>query len=127
MKTKRILSLLLTILMCLSLLPIPAFADGRQVSSWSGLYDALRFGGEIELTADVKWTEGDENLVVPDGVNATLDLNGHIVDRAATVSAPGSVITVNGGLTIKDSAPDAEHDPAVTYTDPFDDEKTITV
>lgn len=47
----------------------------------------------------------DTALVVPEGVTVTLDLNGHTIDRALTeIQENGSVIIVNGTLTVTDSS-----------------------
>ena len=93
-----------------------------EVSTWQELSDALAAGGEIVLVADVTASPLDTALVVSNSVSATLDLNGHIVDRGlAAADYDGCVVKVNGGgrLTITDGAPTAAHDPAVSYVDPL--------
>ena len=72
------------------------------VSTWTGLYNALRAGGGIVLGADVTWHSGDqEELDIPKDVSAVLDLNGHTVDRAST-SSNGKLFEVAGALTLTD-------------------------
>ena len=97
-------------------------AAPQEVSTWADLETALQTDGNYILTADVApdnpfWADA---LVVPSGVTATLDLNGHIVDRGYAESGwDGSVIKISGGtLTLTDSAPTADHGGAVAYTDP---------
>ena len=105
-----------------------------SVSTWAELKSAFASGGlgaivTVQLTADIKAEPGDTALEVPSAKIITLDLNGHILDRGLTEATDnGNVIFVNqgGSLTIKDSNPSAEHNPAVTYTDPVKGE-TVTV
>ena len=103
MKKKTILSVLLTLVMLASLLPaaaLPALADGpKNASSWTSLANALQAGGSITLTADVAYQVGvDTQLLVPEGVEATLDLNGHVIDAEYFDTA----ITVRGALALTD-------------------------
>ncbi len=105
--------------------------DPFLASSWSQLYDALRLGGYVKLAKDVTYINNDPApLTVPENTTAALDLGGHIVDRGLTrqpAVVNGSVLTVVGALTLMDSDPTAQHDPAITYTDPIDNTKTHTV
>ena len=67
---------------------------------------------KITLAENVTAGEDDEALVVPAGRYVTLDLAGHVIDRALTsiaTSSYGNVITVNGALTLTDSASTATH------------------
>jgi len=72
-----------------------------------GLQAAFSAGGNIVLTADVTpenpyWADA---LTVSSDVTATLDLNGHTVDRGYTEQGfDGSVIKIYGTLTVTDSA-----------------------
>ena len=62
---------------------------------------------EITLAAGVTAGEDDEALVVPTGRYATLDLNGHAIDRGLAdkdAADNGSVITVRGTLTLTDGS-----------------------
>ena len=92
-----------------------------EIDAWDGLDAALKAGGSYKLTADVVpanpyWADA---LTVPSGVEVTLDLNGHIVDRGYTEQGwDGSILIISGNLTLLDSDPTATHDPAVAYTDP---------
>ncbi|MBR5420948.1 MAG: InlB B-repeat-containing protein [Lachnospiraceae bacterium] len=131
MKKKSVWKLLLPLLLAFFvLLPGRALAAGEtEVDSWSELYDALQEGGEIILTGDIKYGEGEdgeahktETLVIPTGTTVTLDLNGHVIDRGLDSAAVvASVIWIEPGATLnlKDSRPDAKHTPAITYTDPI--------
>ena len=97
------------------------WAFAQKVSTWDALRSALAAGGGVRLTADVKAPSAGEALTVPDGVTATLDLAGHILDRGLTEAAVGgSVIEIDGGcLTLTDSDPGAGHDEPFTYADPI--------
>ncbi len=82
-----------------------------EVGAWNDLQMAFRKGGTIKLTSDITAVKEDSTvwpaLEVPIGVTATLDLNGHKLDRGlsgATAAAGGNVITVRGNLTVKDSS-----------------------
>ena len=106
---KRLLSLALALVFCLSLLPgmtLTAKAEAATgVSTWSELCSALQTGGDYQLTADVTWTSGNSALYVLYGVTVTLDLNGHNIDRGlTTLIAYGYVIKVEGNLTITDTS-----------------------
>ena len=62
-------------------------------------------GGTVRLIKDVTAGSADQALVIPAGCKATLDLNGHTVDRALQEAvAEGSVFIVMGDLTITDSS-----------------------
>ena len=103
MKKKTILSVLLTLAMLASLLPaaaLPALAAGpKNASSWTSLANALQAGGSITLTADVAYQIGvDTQLLVPEDVEATLDLNGHVINAEHFDTA----ITVRGALSLTD-------------------------
>ena len=110
-KTGKYLFLLLALCLLLALLPVTAFAtDTTEVSTWGELQAALSAGGDIVLTADVAPENPYQasSLSVPAGVTATLDLNGHSVDRGyGNQTKPGfdgSVMIINGTLTVTDSA-----------------------
>ncbi|MBQ6265413.1 MAG: hypothetical protein IJK60_08205, partial [Clostridia bacterium] len=133
---KRIISVLLSALLMLSTVAVggtlASADDCLEVEDWQGLYNALQEGGNIILTADIVpddpyWADA---LVVPDGIIAQLDLNGHIVDRGyrdnSTEIWDGSVIKVEGILTVIDSNPTADHGGAADYIDPLSGE-TVSV
>ncbi len=86
------------------------WALSSHVSTWTELTAALNKGDGIVLTVDVTpenpyWADA---LTVPSGVTATLDLNGHKVDRGFGANTEagfdGSVIKISGTLTLIDSA-----------------------
>ena len=76
-------------------------------SHWSIVNEALAVdGANVVLTRDIKPGDGDIYLLVPSGVTATLDLNGHTIDRnlsSSGCSYEGSAIRVKGTLTLNDS------------------------
>lgn len=82
--------------------------DEDGINSWAELYDALAAGGTqtITLTGDCAFQTGDTGpLVVPEGADITIDLNGCKIDRNLQNPGPnGNVITNRGTLTITDSS-----------------------
>lgn len=111
MKCKRILSLLLTLCMVMSLFAgttvTASAASATEVSTWSELQTAFMNGGDIQLTTDITAGDSDSALTVPSRKTVTLDLNGHTIDRKLTslaAKAGGNVIKVSGTLIINDSA-----------------------
>ena len=104
---KRILSCLMALALCLTLLPTAALAEGetiKEVNSVEELKNAIETGSNsiVKLTADI---EISTTLTVSREV--TLDLNGNVLKRTGT----GRVIEVqnNGNLTLTDSTPSATH------------------
>lgn len=109
MKCKRILSMLLTLCMVMSLFAgttVTASATGAtEVSTWADLKTAFENGGEIQLTADVTAGATDKVLTVASGKTVTLDLAGHKIDRnLESAKLGGNVINVSGTLTVNDSS-----------------------
>ena len=75
-------------------------------SYWSEVNEALQVdGANIVLDRDITADDGDISLHVPAGVTATLDLNGHTINRnlISNGGTNGSAIRVQGTLTINDS------------------------
>lgn len=110
MKCKRILSMLLTLCMVMSLFAgttVTASAAGTtEVSTWSELQNAFTTGGEITLAGDVTSTDSTWKgvLIIPEKATVTLDLAGHKIDRNMTsATSDGQVIKVSGTLIINDS------------------------
>ncbi len=107
MRLKKTLSILLTLVMVVSLIPMAALpalaADGG--TPWQILCGKLAEGGPVQLTEDVCATGDDLQypLVVPFGKTVELDLNGHRIDANNDVTGFSEVITVKGTLTVKDS------------------------
>ena len=89
--------------------PFVVTGDGTEaepwvVGTWAKLSEKMAAGGYIELGEDVSPGEGETFLSVPSEKEVTLDLNGHIIDRALTeVIEDGYIIKVAGTLTLKDS------------------------
>lgn len=139
MMKKRLLSILLTLCLALTLLPVTAGAVSSAtpntetdkiavtIDGTTTYYDnhaegwnAAAAGSEATVILLADWTANSGSfgtgagfvngaILVPDGQNITLDLNGKTIDRALTQSANnGNVITVQGGLTIKDSSSTSE-------------------
>ena len=128
METRKIITLLLALVLATGLLPVTALAtDTKKVSTWEELRAALTEGGDIILDADVTAGWNDNALTIATGITATLDLNGHIVDRDLwSAKGSGYVFNIdNGSLTLTDSNPTATHDPAVIYKDPITAETVI--
>ena len=101
---KKLLSILLTFCMALTLLPTAAFAEGAEptatetgVNTADDLRSAVANDGTVKLTGDISITQ---TLTVTRTV--TLDLNNHVLKMTGS----GSVIKVDGGgnLTLTDSA-----------------------
>ena len=104
---KRILSCLMALALCLTLLPTAALAEGetiKEVNSVEELKNAIETGSNsiVKLTADI---EISTTLTVSRTV--TLDLNGKVLKRTGT----GRVIEVqnSGNLTLTDSTPNATY------------------
>ncbi|MBQ9651146.1 MAG: InlB B-repeat-containing protein, partial [Prevotella sp.] len=77
-----------------------------------GVFGAIA-DGRYTLTSQTYTLTDDVNtagyIYVPEGVTATIDLNGHTIDRGLTsADNNGSVIIVKGTLTIKDSGTDGK-------------------
>lgn len=99
---KRILSCLMALALCMTLLPTAALAEGetiKEVNSVEDLKNAIETGSNsiVKLTADI---EIDTTLTVNRTV--TLDLNDHVLKMTGT----GRVIEVKNGvnLTLVDNA-----------------------
>ena len=74
--------------------------------SWASVNAWLATDGAVvTLPGDITAGDGDSYLLVPSGVTATLDLNGHTINRNLTSYGwtEGSAIRVEGSLTINDS------------------------
>jgi len=108
---KRILSVALALVMCLSLLPVQVLAVEEkkapgEVSTWAELQAALNSGGSITLVNDIICPENGTALYAPFNKFITLDLNGYTIDRDLDEAVEkGYVIQNNSYLTIKDSSP----------------------
>ena len=102
---KRVLSCLMALALCMTLLPTAALAEGKETEVTTADALATALNGDatiIKLTADI---EISTTLTVSRAV--TLDLNGNVLKRTDT----GRVIEVqnNGNLTLTDSTPSATH------------------
>ena len=79
-------------------------------TEWRTLQAALNAGGTVTLDKDYKATPSVETyLTIPSGVDVTLDLNGHTIDRGLGIGRypavdAGSVIRVEGTLTVQDKS-----------------------
>ena len=88
--------------MVVCLVPTTVFAATQTADSWSGLQSLMNGTGDLSVTLsnDISW--GGSSLTVPTGKTVTLDLNGKAIDAQSN----GTVIAVNGTLTIKNSGAD---------------------
>ena len=76
----------------------------RDATAWDLLNEQLQTAsGAITLTEDVTAVMGSLPLTVPEGVTATIDLNGFTLDGTNAAALDGNIIVVNGDLTITDS------------------------
>ncbi len=105
------------------------FLDGgeaKAATGWQHLSILLGQGGTVTLHSDLPASPVDTGITLASNVTATLDLNGHVLDGLGTANNVFYLRGENINLTIVDSRPDAEHDPAVTYQDPVTGE-SVTV
>ena len=99
---KRILSIILALCMVFCLGPTTALAATQTAGSWSELQTLINQTNNLSVTlsSDISW--GGSSLTVPTGKTVTLDLNGKAIDAKSN----GTVLVVNGTLTIKNSGAD---------------------
>ena len=115
MKTmKKIMPFFVAFIVVVFVLTIePVSASQRYVTSWASLQDAITYADEndvIIMENDIKAESRDTTLVVPEGVSATIDLNGHVLDRNILhIKDDGNLFEVKGSLTITDSEPNTSH------------------
>ena len=91
---KKLLALVLSVLMLVSLLPVSVFA-ATEVKTETALKDAVAAGGEVTLSDSITLTS---TLEVPSENTVTLDLNGYTISYDA-----GIAITNYGTLIINDT------------------------
>lgn len=101
--TNRALPLLLSLILIIGITvsALPA-AHAANASNLTALLRYAAQGGDVKLTKDIALTD---TLVIPEGADVTLDLNGKKLDRRLdAVREQGSVIRVEAGasLTLKD-------------------------
>ena len=112
-RTFRTVSLILALAIVFSILTCAPFAvsaaetDNEAVAAAESPFGTLS-GGKYTLESNTYQLPADfaaeGYLYVPSGVNATIDLNGHTIDRGQTeASSTGYVILNEGVLTITDS------------------------
>ncbi|MEI3058146.1 MAG: InlB B-repeat-containing protein [Eubacteriales bacterium] len=99
---KRILSIILALCMVFCLVPTTALAATQTAGSWSELQTLINQTNNLSVTlsSDISW--GGSSLTVPTGKTVTVDLNGKAIDAKSN----GTVLVVNGTLTIKNSGAD---------------------
>lgn len=87
--------------MVFCLVPTTALAATQTAGSWSELQTLINQTNNLSVTlsSDISW--GGSSLTVPTGKTVTLDLNGKAIDAKSN----GTVLVVNGTLTIKIAAP----------------------
>ncbi len=104
---RQTLAVILSVLMVTAVLPLTAYAEPDIVSDWTGLQSALKAGGEVKLHNDIVAADDSAALTVSKSARVTLDLNGFRIDCGLDESCKqGSVIIVNGELTVTDTSAD---------------------
>ncbi len=108
-KPNRLLAVLVTVILMLSMLPTVAFAaDGITYTDFpfAGMANqSLTFNGNNRLTKDLEWTPTKVQQMSA-GQICRLDLNGHTLTIKSMNGNPGNALfQVNGGtLIIEDSS-----------------------
>ena len=98
---KKAASILLSLLLLLSALPMAAFASDT-VGTWADLQAALNVGGTITLGRDITAAASDSALVVSGAT--VLNLNGYMIDRSLSEPTEnGNVFIVEGDLEVSGS------------------------
>ena len=89
-----------------SVLNIPVDHSNDQLTCWQDVQDAIDADRYVKLTQDLTAGDSDSQLVIAEGQDITLDLNGYTLDRnMLTPTYNGRVIQNNGSLTITDTSP----------------------
>ncbi|MBR4204279.1 MAG: hypothetical protein IKQ92_02240 [Clostridia bacterium] len=102
---RRIFTVLALCVAAVWLLTAAAWADDDDVMAWEDLQAAFSAGDAVTLTNDVTAGAGSAALTVPRGKSVTLDLGGFTLSRGLSSSQDnGSVIIVNGTLTVVDGS-----------------------
>lgn len=71
-------------------------------SFWELLQEAFNAGGIVDLNRDITAAQDESALVVPEGKEVILRLNGHTLNRGLSEAKEnGNIITNNGTLTIE--------------------------
>ncbi|MBE6632128.1 MAG: hypothetical protein E7623_05440, partial [Ruminococcaceae bacterium] len=118
---KKVLALLLTLCMVLSVLPMSVFATEENngitiintsttVATEAELKEAINNGGTVILGDNITVTEG---LKIDAGATVVLDLNGKTLSQTKEQTAGYQMILNDGSLTIKDSVGGGK----ISYTD----------
>ena len=104
-QAKILLSLLLSLMLVIGVIPFGTMtAFAANAANETNLINYVKKGGAVKLTKDIALTK---ELLVPAGVEVSLDLNGKTLSRAlADCEEDGSVIFVEAGgaLTLTDSS-----------------------
>ena len=125
---KRILSILLAMVMCMTLLPTVALAEGANVAEiigggkYASLAEAVANatdGAIIKLLANV-----EENVTIPAGKTLTLNLNGQTINGGTKATSPA--ITNNGTLTITGNGTIKREDTSAKGYYVIDNQGTLT-
>jgi len=96
---KKVLSVLLSAILCLCLFPLAALAETPDLQSQ---INAATEPVSIKLTSNVKLSQP---LNISAGKTVTIDLNGYNIDRGLakkSAASNGTVMIVSGSLTIQD-------------------------
>lgn len=140
-KAKRILCLLLSMVMLLSLLPMAALADGGGTTFGEGWTDLnsciakyITNDTEIKLPAGKYYLEDsdlniEEHFLQVEGdADVTIDLNGHVLSTSGFRQGSNLAIKVTGtsSLTVQDSSPTKTGNKINYLVNNFYHDKTFT-
>ena len=104
-KTYRFAAALAVLLALALVFAVPVGAEDVEVSTISDLKDKLVAGNSVKLTEDITVSFSGYNITIPNGVESTLDLNGHKITATDTSSSGNSgFLQVKGKLTITDTS-----------------------
>ena len=93
---KKLMSVLLTLVLVLAMVPVAASAEGEILTA-DDLKAAVENGGEIVIGESISLTE---TLTIE--TNVTIDLNGYTIDRGSGFTSTMIRVAEGGSLTIED-------------------------
>ena len=104
----KLLAILMTACMVITLTPTVAFAEGEGDDSFADLQALIDEGDSVVLNQDYVADTDEGPVLIGSGKTVTIDLNGHTIDRGLTEAteavSDGRIFTVSGTLTIKDTS-----------------------
>ena len=79
-------------------------AEAANVTSWTDLQEAINQaakGDVITLAADINAESGNTMLVIPEGKQLTIDMQGHVINRnLSSLNNNGHVFQINAGAQL---------------------------